>query len=118
MWFLAAATAAEPLVVHEHWGVEDGLPVDAVNDLAFDPTGYLWIATFDGLVRFDGARFVVFGAEDTPGLPSNRLVTVRTTPDGRILFGTEAGHVGWFSPGDGAWVSALPRPAKIGRAHV
>jgi hypothetical protein len=48
--------------VHESWTVEDGLPVNSVNALLQSRDGYLWIATFDGLVRFDGVRFTVFNA--------------------------------------------------------
>ncbi len=99
------AAAAEPLA-HARWGVDEGLPVAAVSDLTFDARGYLWLATFDGLARFDGARFVVFSAENTPGLPSNRLVTVQASPDGALVFATEAGHVGRFDPVAGAWHAA------------
>src|SRR5678816_4472330 len=46
--------------VHESWTVKDGLPVNSINDIIQDRTGYIWAATFDGLVRFDGLRFTVF----------------------------------------------------------
>jgi hypothetical protein len=41
----------------EHWTVQDGLPQDIVRGISQTPDGYLWIATLDGLVRFDGVRF-------------------------------------------------------------
>jgi ligand-binding sensor domain-containing protein len=36
--------------------------------------GYLWLGTLNGLVRFDGVRFTVFDENNTPGLPSSRIV--------------------------------------------
>lgn len=44
----------------------NGLPQNSVNDIASDKDGYLWLATEDGLVRFDGSRFVTFGMGDMP----------------------------------------------------
>ena len=40
--------------------VEDGLPSDVVKAVAQDSLGFLWIATDDGLVQFDGLRFTPF----------------------------------------------------------
>jgi len=41
----------------DHWDVDDGLPNNALSDLIQSRDGYLWIATFAGVVRFDGVRF-------------------------------------------------------------
>jgi signal transduction histidine kinase/CheY-like chemotaxis protein len=38
----------------------DGLPSTSVTALATDRTGYLWITTYDGLARYDGAEFTVW----------------------------------------------------------
>ncbi|MCB9686350.1 MAG: response regulator [Alphaproteobacteria bacterium] len=98
--------AAEPLV-HSRWGVEEGLPVASINEVAVDRTGYLWAATFDGLVRFDGTRFVVYSVETTPGLTANRFLSVRGAPDGAVVFTTESGEVGRYVPEAGTWQHAL-----------
>jgi ligand-binding sensor domain-containing protein len=37
--------------------VENGLAYNNVKDIARDRTGFMWIATFDGLSRFDGYEF-------------------------------------------------------------
>jgi ligand-binding sensor domain-containing protein len=46
--------------------------------------GFLWLATHDGLVRFDGVRFATFGVADTPALPSNRIDRLWQAASGRL----------------------------------
>ena len=41
-------------------GPTQGLPSDRVNMIEEDETGFLWLATNDGLVRYDGAQFKSF----------------------------------------------------------
>jgi ligand-binding sensor domain-containing protein len=94
----AARDEATPYV-QEGWTVEDGLPVNAINALLQSRDGYLWLATFDGLVRFDGVRFTVFNAANTPGLPSNRIVGLLEARDGTLWLRTEQGHLVRFRDG-------------------
>ena len=54
--------------------VFDGLPSNTVNRMAEDRYGYLWIATNDGLARYDGRHYRVWRSED--GLRDNRIWTV------------------------------------------
>jgi signal transduction histidine kinase/ligand-binding sensor domain-containing protein len=52
------------------WNHINGLPHDdVVHALAQDGNGYLWIGTDDGLIRFDGARFVRWDALSGVHLP-------------------------------------------------
>jgi ligand-binding sensor domain-containing protein len=89
-WRPAAAVLAEPPAgyVHRAWTARDGLPVDGLTDLLQTRDGYLWIATWDGLVRFDGVRFVRFHMGNTDALPSNRVTRLVELPDGRLLVRT------------------------------
>jgi ligand-binding sensor domain-containing protein/AraC-like DNA-binding protein len=57
----------------DRWTNARGLPVNGTTDIHLGQKGYLWLATFDGLVRFDGYRFRTFNASSHPGLPGNRL---------------------------------------------
>ena len=45
-------------------GVEQGLSSYRMYDMVQDPMGYLWIATMDGLDRYDGYTFTVFKHDD------------------------------------------------------
>lgn len=57
----------------DSWTTDNGLPQNGVRAIAQTPDGYLWFTTFDGLVRFDGARFTVFDKNNSPGISSNRF---------------------------------------------
>ena len=57
----------------DRWTNAEGLPVNGTTDVHLGERGYLWLATFDGLVRFDGDRFRTFDTSSHPGLPGNRL---------------------------------------------
>jgi ligand-binding sensor domain-containing protein len=55
------------------WDQEDGLPHASATALAQTPDGFLWVGTFDGLVRFDGLEMRVYRRKTTPGLPSDAI---------------------------------------------
>ena len=66
----------EPDRVHRQWTTENGLPSNVLSSVAQGEDGYLWIGTYDGLVRFDGHRFSVFRAAQVPVLGSSRILDV------------------------------------------
>ena len=69
------------------------MPQNIVRDVCQTPDGYLWLATLDGLVRFDGARFVVFNRANTPGIAGNRFTSLHCTATGEFWAGTETSGV-------------------------
>ncbi|MTI86779.1 MAG: hypothetical protein FH748_02290 [Balneolaceae bacterium] len=54
------------------WNVEDGLPVNTVNSIFQDEQGYLWVATYDGMARFDGLEFEIYNHANTAEMAQNR----------------------------------------------
>jgi signal transduction histidine kinase/ligand-binding sensor domain-containing protein/DNA-binding response OmpR family regulator len=104
--------ASEPFV-HESWTVRDGLPVNSVTAVVQGRDGYLWVATFDGLARFDGVRFTVFKAASSPGLPSNRIVRLKETGDGALWLETEQHQLVRFH--GGAFTTVGPARIAGGR---
>lgn len=67
------AQAQESAWNTQQWTVEDGLPVNGVTDVQFGPSGFLYLTTFDGIVRFNGRVFETFSVTSHPELPSNRF---------------------------------------------
>jgi ligand-binding sensor domain-containing protein/signal transduction histidine kinase len=84
----AAAFGAQDYVI-QTWQAEDGLPQNSVTALAQAQSGYLWVGTQDGLARFDGMRFVVFDAHNTPAIHNSRIVQVFEDRRGALWIGTE-----------------------------
>lgn len=94
--FAQTAVAAVPsvdAVRFRNYGVDDGLSHNRVRAFAQDGQGYLWIATRDGLNRFDGVRFRVYrhDRDDPHSLPDNVVMTLATTRDGTLWIGTAGG---------------------------
>jgi signal transduction histidine kinase/ligand-binding sensor domain-containing protein len=77
----------------DSWGLEQGLPNTTVLALAQTPEGYLWLATYEGLARFDGVRFTVFHSGNTDGLASSSIRALAVAPDGALWIGTHGGGV-------------------------
>ena len=75
------------------WTADNGLPQNVIRAICQTPDGYLWLATFDGLVRFDGVRFVTFNRSNTRGLNGNRFASLFCTADGDLWAATEGSGV-------------------------
>ena len=60
-----------------HFTIEDGLSQSTVYDIYQDSLGFTWLATQDGLNRFDGTRFKVYKHKGTDSLSlKNNFVNV------------------------------------------
>lgn len=73
------------------WQIQDGLPQNSVTSIAQTPDGYLWLGTFNGLARFDGARFTVYDEASVSVLPSSRLIRLDADDEGGLWIHTEEG---------------------------
>jgi len=72
------------------WAKRDGLPGAWINTVLPSRTGYVWLGTPDGLVRFDGVRFTVFNRGNS-GLPGDGIRALQEGPDGRLWVATSRG---------------------------
>src|ERR1041385_722709 len=99
--FLLLATAGEVAAlpadravsqyVRRAWTVEQGLPHGTVRGVAQTSDGYLWLATFEGLVRFNGEGFTVLDKSVSPGFVKHGIITICRTNDDPLWLGTLAG---------------------------
>jgi len=92
-----ATTRAEYQI--ESWTTDNGLPQNTVHSIVQTPDGYLWLATLDGLVRYDGVRFTVFNKNNSPGISSNRFTELVADRHGDLWVGTENGEITHYHNG-------------------
>ncbi|MBI3136731.1 MAG: hypothetical protein HYZ14_18805 [Bacteroidetes bacterium] len=83
----------------DRFSIESGLSQSSVTGIVQDDLGYIWIATQDGLNRFDGYDFMVFKSdpEDSTTLPNNYLYFLQKDEFGYLWFGTNRG-IGRINP--------------------
>lgn len=89
MFAAQTGSALEQGFVVRTWGTESGLPQNTVNAIVQTRDGYMWLATREGLARFDGLRFTVFGLRD--GLESVAVQTLLEDRQGTLWIGTDGG---------------------------
>ena len=90
LWWSASALAGDDWVIR-HFSTADGLPVSSARAARVDLDGFLWLATHDGLARFDGQRFEVFDKAGNPAMDSNRIVDLYVDDLGRLYALTQPG---------------------------
>lgn len=73
----------------DSWTTDDGLPQNTVSSITQSPEGYIWFATGDGLVRFDGVKFRVFNKSNSTNFPTNRLRLLTLGEEGTLWISTE-----------------------------
>ncbi len=82
---------------YDIWPLEAGWQPNTVTSLMQSQDGYLWLGTYNGLVRFDGVSLTVFDSGNTPGLPNSRITALHQDPRGVIWIGHETGELTQFA---------------------
>ncbi len=79
-------------VVFERLSTKDGLPGNSILDIVQDHDGYIWIATEDGLVRYDGYQFLNYQniPGDSTSLSQNRIEKLFVDYKGDIWVGSKS----------------------------
>lgn len=102
--FLAASALPSPAwaslvrpIRFEHLSLEEGLSQATVMDVLQDRRGYIWLATEDGLNRYDGTAFKVYrhDATDLATLPDNFIWDIEEDAAGSVWVATRAGLGRW-----------------------
>src|ERR1039457_4488692 len=87
------------------WQTQDGLPENTVQAFAQTPDNYLWIGTSGGLVRFDGAGFVIYDRDNTPAMGEDSIFCLTVGRDGSL----------WYFSCRRAWTASAPLATALAR---
>lgn len=111
----------------DRWTVEDGFPDDSVPSIAQTSDLCLWFATGNGVVQFSGNSTTVLSPENTPGIPSSRLISLYADRRNRLWCSTAEGFAmlqgkTWTRPITGAeWSGEYGRAyaeSSLGRVYI
>ena len=91
----AQAMASKPLAAfaRDVWTTRNGLPHNQVNDIAQTEDGYLWLATWEGLVRYNGQEFELFGPQNVEAFTDQGIRALSARVPGRLVVATSRGGV-------------------------
>lgn len=80
--------------------VDEGLSQSSVVGFCEDRFGFMWLATMDGLNRFDGRDFVTLESieGDATSLPASYCTSLLAAPNGTLWVGTGKNGVGIVDP--------------------
>ena len=84
----------------QHLTVEDGLPINAVSDALEDQQGFLWLATSNGLVRYDGDNLRVFthDVDDSLSISNSFIGKLHEDRWGFLWISTTGGGLNKYDP--------------------
>jgi len=116
LWFCIAGTALGADLTHgplnfvmRNWQVEDGLPANEVNAIVQTHDGYIWMATFSGLARFDGQEFKIYNDINTPELQTSAISSIYEDKSGNLWIGHETGELTRYKGGRFEAVAISPK---------
>ncbi|RPI62588.1 MAG: hypothetical protein EHM44_06605, partial [Ignavibacteriales bacterium] len=90
----------------ENLTIDDGLSNNSINCILQTSDGFLWIATKDGLNRYDGQNFKVYknNPSKKKSLPENYVMSLLESKDGTFWVGTWGGGLCKFDQFDETFI--------------
>lgn len=120
--WICTQTSAENVLTADRITVEQGLPSNNINDILQDSHGYIWMATDNGLCRYDGGTFVNFSAtkdSTNVGLTDNRIVALAIDAQHQRLFiRSFTGVYSCFDLNNGTFIPCTAQEAKAARPRT
>jgi len=107
--FLGEKLAAQNTLAYQNISTAEGLSQGMVFDILQDKEGFIWVATKNGLNRYDGYSFKVFTNDpyNVQTLSSNTIVKLFEDSKGRIWAGTEDAGVNVYDKKSGKFYRLL-----------
>jgi len=85
--------------------IDNGLSNNTINQIFQDSEGFIWIATQDGLNKYDGYTFKIYRHEsDTNSLSSSNIKCIYEDSKGRLWIGTNYGGLNLYDKEKDAFI--------------
>ncbi len=75
------------------WTSDNGLPVNSIRAILQTPDGFIWLATEEGLVRFDGNSFLTFDPSNTAAFTVKDVKSLFLFHDSSMVVGFYHGDI-------------------------
>lgn len=103
--------SAQPMqqFLFTHLGTRNGLASDETMGVQQDEKGFIWIATLDGLQRYDGKRLLTFrnNVANTWSIPNDMVKQVQLDKKKRLWLCCSENRIGYFNVADFTFHEAI-----------
>lgn len=117
LWLIPGTHQAQRLSF-DHLSMQAGLPSEGAMDIIQAEDGYIWLANFNGLVRYDGYDFTVFRGSREDGLSSQPVgrsfVSLLQSRDRSIWASSLTYGISRYLPEEERFVNYLTQPDSTG----
>ncbi len=97
-YLVSTLAVSQPSGILTHFSNDVKLSQSRIIDIQQDKKGFIWLATYNGLIRYDGSIFQNFrvGQTDSLHLESNRVSKFKFDKNGRIWIQSEKNEIYYF----------------------
>lgn len=97
-YLFSAVGVSQPSGILTHFSNDVKLSQSRIIDIQQDKKGFIWLATYNGLIRYDGSIFQDFkvGQSDSLNLKSNRVRKFTFDNNGRIWMQSDKDDIYYF----------------------
>ncbi|MFP4060978.1 MAG: two-component regulator propeller domain-containing protein [Bacteroidales bacterium] len=111
--FASTASIFTQTYYFDNYSVSEGLAQNTIFDIIQDETGYIWMGSRAGAIRFDGTNVINFTVED--GLSTNGVRSLYCDSKGNIWFGHMGGKISFY---DGSRFRVFDPGAKFSSGDI
>lgn len=84
----------------DQWTTEAGLVSNNLTHVFPSKSGFLWISSYNGMVRFDGQRFEIFNKVSLPYLQSEAFYRIYEGPTGALWLASQGSGILVYDRGE------------------
>lgn len=82
-----------PQLMLTQWTGDQGLISNNLTSSIQSQSGFIWITTYNGLMRFDGIKFDIYHKQITPSLPSDSFYRTYEDSTGVLWFASQSNGI-------------------------